>query len=521
MAWMSRISVRSKLGLLFAAAAAGLVLVTVIGLAGLRSSAQQTRGMVGDDFATVRQLGDLRAGIGNMRRFEKDLFLNMSEQADLERYHKAWRQETAGGLALADALVQRLVGDELAAVERMKAGLLAYQRGVERIVSDIGTGKVNDPWGANRAMEPLKGDVRAADKAFGEILERVTRRIDGRQAELVALERRTLLQTAAGSALVLVLMAAVAWAVERRIVVPLRQAGDAVRRIAAGDLSQPLAMHGGDEIARLGQDIDRMRQDLGALVQRLHAGIESVSAASVQIAQGSSDLSTRTETQASSLQQTAASMQQLTATVGHGADSARQANARAAGAREVATRGGRVVGEVMEKMNEIQQSSRRIADIIGVIDGIAFQTNILALNAAVEAARAGEQGRGFAVVAGEVRSLAQRSAQAAREIKSLIGASVQSVEAGGALVGSAGSTMNEIVQQVQRVSALIGEITQAAAEQSQGIAQVGQAVTQLDDNTQRNAALVEQSAAAADSLREQAQRLAEAVAVFRLRAEQA
>ncbi len=260
--------------------------------------------------------------------------------------------------------------------------------------------------------------------------------------------------------------------------------------------------------------LGRVQQTL--LQVRSSAG--SVHVASDEIASGNQNLSTRTEQAASSIQETASAMEQLTATVRNSADSARQANQLAASAAEVAQRGGSVVSQVVSTMDEINASSKKISDIIGVIDGIAFQTNILALNAAVEAARAGEQGRGFAVVASEVRSLAQRSAEAAKEIKGLIGASVERVEAGSRLVADAGATMNEIVGSVKRVSDVIGEISSASSEQSDGIGQVGTAVTQLDQMTQQNAALVEQSAAAAESLRQQAQRLNEALAGFRLAA---
>jgi methyl-accepting chemotaxis protein-1 (serine sensor receptor) len=261
-----------------------------------------------------------------------------------------------------------------------------------------------------------------------------------------------------------------------------------------------------------------MRTSLVDLVGTVRAGVENVSTASAEIAQGNADLSTRTEQQAASLQETAASMEQLTSTVRTSADTARQANQLAQGASSTAVRGGDVVAKVVRTMGDIQSSSHRIADIISVIDGIAFQTNILALNAAVEAARAGEQGRGFAVVASEVRTLAQRSAEAARQIKTLINDSVEKVEAGDALVQEAGVTMTEVVAQVQRVSDLIAEITSAAGEQRQGIQQVGGAVSLLDKTTQQNAALVEQSAAAAESLRLQAHKLAEAVSVFKLEA---
>jgi methyl-accepting chemotaxis protein len=259
-----------------------------------------------------------------------------------------------------------------------------------------------------------------------------------------------------------------------------------------------------------------MRSALVNLVSGVRTGVEHVASASVQIAQGNADLSSRTESQAASLQETAASMDTLTGTVRTSAENARQANQKAHGASEAALRGGEVVAKVVQTMGEIQSASNRISDITSVIDGIAFQTNILALNAAVEAARAGEQGRGFAVVASEVRSLAQRSAEAAKQIKQLINDSVEKVNAGGVLVQDAGATMGDVVSQVRQVTDLIGEITAASAEQSRGIEQVGQAVSQLDQTTQQNAALVEESAAAADSLKQQAERLAHATAAFRL-----
>jgi len=289
-----------------------------------------------------------------------------------------------------------------------------------------------------------------------------------------------------------------------------------VAALAAGDLTQPLRAQGRDEVGQLMGDVERVRQQLAGAMHAVRDASESVRVAAGEIAAGNSDLSQRTEEQASQLQHTASSMQQIDTTVRHNADTAQQANQLAAAASAVAAQGGEVVGKVVSTMDEISDSSRRIADIIGTIDGIAFQTNILALNAAVEAARAGEQGRGFAVVAGEVRSLAQRSAEAAREIKALIGTSVDRVETGARLVQDAGSTMNEIVTQVRRVSDLIGEITSATQEQTAGIGEVSRAVGMIDQVTQQNAALVEQSAAAAESLRQQALRLVESVSVFRL-----
>ena len=340
-------------------------------------------------------------------------------------------------------------------------------------------------------------------------------------AASVALASKLHWATAIAAVVTLLLGTVVGVAITRGIVGALGAEPDELAavsgRIADGDLGDD-----GRAPARAGSVMASMQAMRGALVKvvgSVRNGVDHVATASAQIAQGNVDLSSRTEEQASSLQQTAASMEQLTGAVRTSADNARQANQLASGASDVAVKGGEVVAQVVSTMADIQAASRKIADIIGVIDGIAFQTNILALNAAVEAARAGEQGRGFAVVAAEVRSLAQRSAEAAREIKSLIGDSVARVENGGALVQAAGETMNDIVAQVRRVTDLVGEITASSTEQSRGIEQVGQAMTQLDQATQQNAALVEESAAAAESLKSQAARLAEAVAVFRLGAQ--
>ncbi|HEV6963953.1 MULTISPECIES: methyl-accepting chemotaxis protein [Roseateles] len=377
------------------------------------------------------------------------------------------------------------------------------------------------------------GQAEAADKLLTDTFIPVSKAYLQRMQEFLDFQRAQIDKTAADidaaaasgravliglGALMLALGAGAAWVITRGITQPLLAANELAERVADGNLvpsGQGMAARA-DEIGQLQTTLRRMRETLSQTIGGIREVAESINTASAEIASGNQDLSARTEKAASSLEETASAMEELTGTVQHSAASAGQANSLAVSAASVAQRGGEVVAQVVHTMDEINVSSRKIADIIGVIDGIAFQTNILALNAAVEAARAGEQGRGFAVVAGEVRSLAGRSADAAKEIKSLIGSSVERVEAGARLVAEAGKTMDELVGAVQRVKDIMGEITTAATEQSDGIAQVNIAITQLDQVTQQNAALVEQSTAAAESLREQAQSLANAVGTFQV-----
>jgi len=314
----------------------------------------------------------------------------------------------------------------------------------------------------------------------------------------------------------IVLGAGGAWMVTRAIRDPVLEAVTVAKTVAAGDLTSRIEVDRADEVGELLLALKEMNANLVKMVSEVRVGTETIATASNQIASGNLDLSSRTEEQASSLEETASSMEELTSTVKQNADNARQANALAQSASEVASKGGAVVSEVVSTMDSINESSKKIVDIISVIDGIAFQTNILALNAAVEAARAGEQGRGFAVVAAEVRNLAQRSAAAAKEIKSLIGNSVEKVDSGSRLVNQAGATMYEIVESVKRVSDIIGEITAASQEQTSGIEQINQAIAQMDETTQQNASLVEQAAAAAQAMQDQAGSLARLVATFKL-----
>jgi methyl-accepting chemotaxis protein len=356
-------------------------------------------------------------------------------------------------------------------------------------------------------------------KPVNEFLGMLDERTAADLAATTASSERWALVAAASTVALVLLVLGMLVGVQRRTARVIGDAARAIDGIAQGDLRQAIDTRDPSQEGRLLASLAAMQAQLAQVVSAIRSGADEVANASSQIAQGNNDLSQRTEEQASSLQQTASSMEQLGATVKLNADNARQADQLAQGASSVASRGGDVVGQVVGTMKDIHDASRRIADIIGTIDGIAFQTNILALNAAVEAARAGEEGRGFAVVAGEVRSLAQRSAEAAREIKSLITASVERVERGTALADQAGETMNEIVQSIQRVTDIVGEITTASIEQSQGVQEVGQAVTQMDQATQHNAALVEESAAASDSLKQQAAQLVQAVSAFKLGSE--
>jgi methyl-accepting chemotaxis protein len=355
--------------------------------------------------------------------------------------------------------------------------------------------------------------------ALRDAVKRQDMAVRGALAEVQTEARRTLRALVGLVAAAIVGLALLSWHVAgvlgRRVAVSRAVA----ERVRDGDLTQAVADGARDEFSPLLAALGDMQGALARVVTGVRHNAESVATASAEIASGNNDLSARTEMQASALEQTAASMEQLGSTVQHNADNARQANQLAMSASTVAVQGGEVVGQVVDTMRRIHGASRKIADIIGVIDGIAFQTNILALNAAVEAARAGEQGRGFAVVAGEVRGLARRSADAAKEIKALIDESVERVGQGSRLVDQAGATMAEVVAAIQRVAEVMGEISAASQEQSQGVAQVGEAIVQMDQTTQQNAALVEQSAAAADSLKGQAQELVRAVSAFRLGAQ--
>jgi len=369
---------------------------------------------------------------------------------------------------------------------------------------------------AETAMPKFQQSFKDLEVAMEQQGEAISKDVEAYTAQTAALATRSRWLVGVGLLVAATLLVMAALWLARQISSPMARAAAIADRMAQGDLTSSIAPHGTDETVQMLSAMARMQNNFGGIVRTVKANADNLATSSSEIAQGNLDLSARTESQASSLEQTAASMEELGAQVNHNADNARQANQLAQSASSVAVQGGEVVTQVVDTMKGINESSRKIADIISVIDGIAFQTNILALNAAVEAARAGEQGRGFAVVASEVRSLAGRSAEAAREIKALIDASVARVEHGSALVDKAGTTMGEVVHSIRRVTDIVAEISSASSEQAAGVAQVGEAVTQMDQVTQQNAALVEQMAASASSLKAQANDMVEAVAVFKL-----
>ena len=514
---LGRLSIRARLyfGTIFS-----LVLLVIIGAMGF-IALDRTRGTLEVLFSqrvqTLTDMSDLRTALGDLRRAEKDIIINFNNTVEVAALRESWGKTLAAlRKSLADVR-QVQAGDAafVAAIDKSLDEIKQYEAGIVPIFDQIERAQI-DGAGGGAYADRLKTHMEATDQLFSRLATSAREQMqEARQGvDTLAATMSGLI----GVALVLALAVLIPLTTlsVRSITRSLAQARDLAERIAGGDLSRDEQALNHDEVGQLVTAMGRMQQSLRGLVHQVQDAAGNISTASTEIATGNHDLSQRTEQTAANLEEAASSMEMLTSTVQQSAQASRQASDFASSAAEVAARGGAVVSQVVSTMDQITTSSRKIADITGVIDSIAFQTNILALNAAVEAARAGEQGRGFAVVASEVRSLAQRSAGAAKEIKELIGSSVERVEDGSRLVSQAGQTMTEIVGSVRRVSGIIHEITASAAEQSDNIGHISQSVTQLDQMTQQNAALVEQSTAASESLREQALQLTRAVSQFKL-----
>ncbi len=491
-----------------------LVLVTAFSINRFLLMSEHLDTTINDRYPKTVQMNYVKAEVNIIARSMRNTLIMSDEEqvkkevARIGNSHK----EIADTLDKLNKSIDSKQGKEL--FGKLTEARTQYVSGQEQFMKLIASNQKDE------AKALLLGGLRAQQLAYFDALDtQLEYQSDlmntaGKEAEAAAHSARIMIFILAGLAVLLGGLAA--WLITRSITRPINQAVKIAQTVAGGDLTSRIEVTSKDETGQLLQALKDMNDSLVKIVGQVRSGTDTIATASSQIAAGNLDLSSRTEEQASSLEETASSMEELTSTVKQNADNARQANQLAVSASEVAVKGGAVVSRVVDTMGEINASSKKIADIIGVIDGIAFQTNILALNAAVEAARAGEQGRGFAVVAAEVRNLAQRSAGAAKEIKTLISDSLETVEGGAKLVDQAGATMSEIVESVKRVTDIMGEITAASQEQTSGIEQINQAISQMDEVTQQNAALVEQAAAASESLQDQAGNLAQVVSIFKL-----
>ncbi len=511
---ISNLRIGIRLGLGFGAVLLLMAVITLIGvtrLAGQNNSADNTINDIYPKAAGVQNIAYMSMDIA---RIVRNLILNKDPSA-IDSNKTALDKNRSQIADLLSKLDKAATSDkERYLMKEILSTRAAYVSYTNEVV-DLALKNDNE-----QATKTLYGQNYKSQAAYLTALKNMVefeekQMADGGEQANVVYHGALTLMFSLGAAALLIGTTFAYW-VTRSVTGPIQQAVRIAETVAAGDLTSRIDINSTDETGQLLQALKDMNGSLVRIVGEVRTGTETIATASSQIAAGNLDLSSRTEQQASSLEETASSMEELTSTVKQNADNARQANALAVSASDVALKGGAVVSQVVDTMASINASSKKIVDIIGVIDGIAFQTNILALNAAVEAARAGEQGRGFAVVASEVRNLAQRSAAAAKEIKTLIGDSVEKVDAGAKLVDQAGATMNEIVESVKRVTDIMGEITAASTEQTSGIEQINEAICQMDQVTQQNAALVEEAAAAAESLQDQAGTLAQVVAVFKL-----
>ncbi|MBB5391025.1 MULTISPECIES: methyl-accepting chemotaxis protein [unclassified Herbaspirillum] len=510
----SNMRIGGRLAIGFAVVLALSILIMAIGVWRLQVVTDVTHQMVTQ---SVRKERLISAWYGNLRAaILRTIAMSRSTDPTLNNYFL--NEELASGKESAELqkeLAQLFASDEEKSLYAEIEGLQKNYKSIYLNMMDMKS--TGDQDGANNVLiQEFMPMAKKYQATMQKLLKAEQSEIDlaSSNIEQVAKQSRILLMALEAAALLFGVLCA--WVLTRGIVHPLKQAVALSRRVAEGDLTAHIEIRSRDEVGQLLGSLMEMNGRLRGIVTRVRQGTDAIATASGEIAEGNQDLSARTEQQAGALEETASAMEELISTVRTNADNAREASRLAAAASGIAGEGGAVVGRVVETMDEINDSSKKIVDIISVIDGIAFQTNILALNAAVEAARAGEQGRGFAVVASEVRSLAQRSAAAAKEIKTLIDDSVNKVGAGSALVEQAGATMTRVVESVQHVNAIVNEISVASAEQSEGIQQVNDAIAQLDDVTQQNAALVEQAAAAAASMRGQAGNLTQLVSVFQV-----
>ena len=517
MGFFNNLNIGKRLAAGFALTLATTLLIAAVGMVRLNNVAESSAAVLNAPLAKERLIAEWYTQI--FAAVRRTAAIVKSSDPSLGAYFKDDAAKTGARSTELIKQIEPLIADgaEKALFDQITAQRKVYSKARDEAVKAKAAGD------EALAAQILDQQFTPAATAYQEAVQQL---VDMQHANIAATAQANKASAAASQTLIgvlavfAVLLGAVSsWLLTRGIVRPIREAVALAETVASGDLTHRIEATGRDETGALLRALRHMNDSLVAIVTQVRAGTDTISNASGEIAAGNLDLSARTGQQASALEETAASMEQLTGTVRQNADNARQANQLAMTASNVAVEGGSVVGQVITTMGSINESSRKIVDIIGVIDGIAFQTNILALNAAVEAARAGEQGRGFAVVATEVRNLAQRSAAAAKEIKTLIGDSVEKVDLGAKLVDQAGATMEQVVESIRRVTDIMAEITHASQEQTGGIEQVNAAIGQMDESTQQNAALVEESAAAAGSMQDQAAKLAEVVSVFKLDAQ--
>ncbi|MFG6457518.1 methyl-accepting chemotaxis protein [Pelomonas nitida] len=513
--WMRGFTIRTRM---HGAIAMVLTMFAALGLTGLlggRALMALNVDITTHGLRDLQHLASVRQALADVRLEEKQMVIAYEDADQVRQFLQRW---DAAGQRLTTELQAMQEGSQAAnraAAAEAQKFLQEYRTAAQPVLRQIEAGGFDTARVADRMLNRPKASMQEIERRVEQLAGLMQEQAKASEAAFEAEMARIVWRSGAVLLVVMLLVVPLTLVNSSTITSPLRYARGVAQSIAGGDLDNTIRVEGRDEASDLLRALDAMQTSLRDLVRQVKTSTQSIETASSEVASGNQDLSHRTEQAASSLQQTTSAMDDLTNGVRHGAEAASKARQLAEGAAEVARRGGDEVGAVVTTMDEINASSQRIGDILGLIDSIAFQTNILALNAAVEAARAGEQGRGFAVVASEVRALAQRSAGAAREIKSLIAASVERTEAGARLVQHAGMTMHEIVQHVQKVSDMIGEVAEGAADQSARIGKINGAVAHLEDMTQQNAALVEESAAAADSLRQQLHLLTGAVSQFR------